>query len=201
MTARYWKVTDAKGRSCHGGQWQWSLPTWDGVEWTPGEWTPRIDDATACKRGWHCCTDAHLVQWVHERIWQVEIHPDAVTTVLDDKVVTTGPVRLVAGTPWDATTARLFAVQCAARVLHLTDDPRVADALVVAFRHAVDDATDVELAAAGAAASAAAWDAAWTATRAAAWDAARYAAAWAAAGAAAGVAQTADLLVWLEVAA
>ena len=74
---------------------------------------------------------------------------------------------------------RLFAVWCARQVQHLMTDRRSIDALDVAERHAIGQATDAELETARAAAWAAAW-AAWDA----AWDAAR--AARAAAGAAAG---------------
>jgi len=84
---------------------------------------------------------------------------------------------------------RLFAVWCARQVEHLMEDQRSKDALNVAERFANGEATQDELAAAGAAAGDAAWDAAraaaWAAARAAAWAAAR-AAARAAAGAAAG---------------
>ena len=86
---------------------------------------------------------------------------------------------------------RKFAVWSARKVQHLMTDPRSIEALDVAERFAARDATDSELAAAGAAARAAALAAAraaalaaaWAAARAAAWDAA-LAAAWAAADAA-----------------
>ena len=77
---------------------------------------------------------------------------------------------------------RLFAVWCARHVQHLMTDRRSIDALDVADRHAIWQATDAELETARAAAGAAAWDArdaAWAA-RAAAWAAA-WDAAWAAA--------------------
>ena len=126
-------------------------------------------------------------------------------------------VRLVAPTPWDATTARLFAVECAAEVAHRMPDARSLGALEVAYRHAVGDATDAELVAAGAAARAAAraaawgvaagdaagvaaWVAAWDAARDAAGDVARDAAgvaAWAAARAAAHRRNTHRLLWWI----
>ena len=89
---------------------------------------------------------------------------------------------------------RLFAVWCARQVQHLMNDPRSAKALDIAELHAIGQATDNDLAAAGAAAWDAAWDAAGDAARAAAWaaagDAAR-AGAWAAAWAAAKDAQSA----------
>jgi hypothetical protein len=90
---------------------------------------------------------------------------------------------------------RLYAVWCARQVRHLMTDARSVAALGVAERHARGDATDAELAAAGAAtraaagaavraaAGAAAGDAAWAAAWDAAWDAAgdaAWAAAWAA---------------------
>ena len=75
---------------------------------------------------------------------------------------------------------RLYAVDCARSVQHLTTDPRSLAAIDVAERHADGVATDAELEAARAAARAAAWAAAWDAARDAAWDAA-----WAAARAAA----------------
>ncbi|MBJ9658330.1 hypothetical protein I5588_27790 [Burkholderia multivorans] len=94
-------------------------------------------------------------------------------------------LRCVSGADRDI---RLFAVWCARQVEHLMQDQRSKDALDVAERFANGDASDEELAAAGAAAR----DAAGAAARAAAWDAARDAAwnaawdaAWDAAGAAA----------------
>jgi hypothetical protein len=79
---------------------------------------------------------------------------------------------------------RLFAVWCARQVQHLLTDPRSINAIDVAERYANGEATDEELAAAGAAAGAAASAAASAAARAAASAAARdaaWAAAWAAA--------------------
>ena len=74
---------------------------------------------------------------------------------------------------------RLFAVWCARQVQHLMTDPRSIAALDVAERHASNQATDDELAAARAAAWDAAGDAAGDAAWDAAWDAARTAqAAW-----------------------
>ncbi len=75
---------------------------------------------------------------------------------------------------------REFALWCAERVRNLMTDERSTDALDVAARHLRGEATDEELAAAGAAARDAAWAAAGAAARDAAWarDAAG-AAAWA----------------------
>ena len=45
------------GRSWHGGEHAWSLPTQgpDGA-WTPGEWTPRVTP-DVCSSGWHLTTE------------------------------------------------------------------------------------------------------------------------------------------------
>ena len=99
----------------------------------------------------------------------------------------------------------LFAVHCARSVEHLMTDQRSKNAISVAERHINGEATDAELAAAGAAARAAAGDAAgdaaWGAARgaagAAAWGAARgaaWGAAWGAARGAAG--DAAGAAVW-----
>ena len=101
----------------------------------------------------------------------------------------------------DDRTLRLFACKCVREVWHLLTDKRSRKAVEVAELYAVGEATDEELAAAGAAA----WAAAGAAARAAAWatarDAARAAAwatAWAAAGAAAREKQVIILIRLIE---
>jgi hypothetical protein len=97
----------------------------------------------------------------------------------------------------DARTLRLFAVWCARQVEHLLTDDRSRNAINVAERFANGEATDEEMAAAGAAA----WDAAGDAAGDAAWAAARAAArdaAWAAARAAAVDAHIQRLIEMLE---
>jgi len=71
----------------------------------------------------------------------------------------------------DDKTLRLFAVYCARDVQHLMNDERSLNALNVAEKYAIGQATDNELAAAEAAARDAARDAAWAAAEAAARDA------------------------------
>ena len=45
------------GRSWHGGEHEWSLPTQGADEtWTPGEWTPRVTPRV-CSEGWHLTTE------------------------------------------------------------------------------------------------------------------------------------------------
>ena len=199
MPERLWKVTGPNGESIHGGAFTYDLPKLVRGRWVPGAWTPPVA-VVPCKSGYHGCRDEDLLYWSNgARIWAMEsrgetvVHKDGVPC--ESKVVCAS-VRLVAPTPWDATTARLFAVECAAEVAHRMPDARSLDALEVAYRHAVGDATDAELAAARDAAHAAAWAAAWAAACDAARAAAR-AAAWEAAGAAAHTRNTHRLLWWI----
>ena len=188
------KVLDAQGRSCNGGNLQWSLPTQDEAgNWTPGDWMPAIEDELiACENGYHLAEDAQLLDWLGVRIFEAEYRGERVDT--GNKLVVRHCRLLREFTGWNERTARLFAVWCAREALKLIDnpDPRSSAACDVAERHAGGQATIDELAAAWDAAWAAARDAAGAAARdaagAAAWDAAwaaAGAAAWAAAGAAA----------------
>ena len=210
---KYFKVLDENGCSCHGGDAEWSLPTQnDDGTWSPGEWMPPVDgELEPCANGYHVVTLEQLLDWLGERIFEVEPGDEIVHE--DNKSVTRTCRLTRECTGWDERTARLFACDCAEHVLSLyeakyPDDGRPRKAIETARRYAegkaaVEELTDVwaaawaaaedaaedaaeaaAWAAARAAARAAAWDAAWDAAGAAAEDAAR-AAAWAAAWAAA----------------
>jgi hypothetical protein len=167
------KVLDAEGRSCNGGDLQWSLPTQnaDGA-WKPGDWMPEVTgDLVPCENGYHAAQDAQVLKWFGPRLFEIEAQPGSEAVQASDKVVMRGPVRLVREfTTWNERTARLFAVWCARQALALVDnpDPRSVAACDVAERYANSEASKDELAAA--------WAAAWDAARDAAWDAARDAA-------------------------
>jgi hypothetical protein len=198
---KYYKVLSNDGRSCHGGSAAWSLPVQnnDG-SWTPGEWMPRVKGRLVlCENGYHLAREQDLIHWLGEAIYEAEPRGELIET--DDKVLARDCRLLRQLVGWNDRTARLFACDCAERVLPLYErdypgDQRPRQAIAVARCYANGQATDNELAAAwdaawdaaGAAAGDAAWDAARAAARAAAgaaaWDAAR-AAARAAAGAAA----------------
>jgi hypothetical protein len=189
---KYYKTLDKDGCSCHGGDAEWSLPTQnDDGTWTPGEWMPEVEGPLEpCANGYHVVTLEQLLDWIGERIFEVEVGKEILPD--DDKSVvrTCCLTRECAG--WDERTARLFACDCAERVLYLfearhPDDGRPRKAIETARRYAegkaaVEELTDVWEAAREAAREAAAWAAVW-----AAWAAAG-AAARAAAGAAAGAA-------------
>jgi len=211
MTAFY-KVLGRDGTPHHGGTGTWHLPNGR----RPGKWMPTITPVVPCQSGYHLCTIDQLVTWLGPVIWVAEGRGEHVDQ--SDKHVF-GQARLLHRLDtWNDRTARLFAADCAERVLPIYErehpgDDRPRQAIEVARRCANGDATDDERAAAwaaagaaartatraaaGAAAWAAAWNAAWNAARvaagvaasAAAWDAAS-AAAWDAARAAASAAAT-----------
>ena len=184
---RYFKVLTVDNRSCNGGDISlvWSLPVQneDGT-WTPGEWMPDVSgNLVLCSNGYHLTDAEHLLGWLNATIYEAE--PSAEMIEGDDKVVCRS-VRLLKQMHWDDRIARLFACDCAEKLVPLYEkdhpnDKRPRHAIEVSRLFAEGKATRTELAAARAAARAAAWAAA----RAAAGDAAR-AAAWAAARAAAG---------------
>jgi len=192
--AVYYKFLDPGG-SARWGDGTWHLP--DGGR--PGEWMPEITGLVPCQRGYHVATGNQLLDWLGPELWEVECRGEHIA--LGDKHVF-GQARLVRRlNGWNDRTARLFAADCAARVLHLFEaccpgDMRPRRAIEVARAFADGQATVEDLAAARVAAKAAAeraardapWDAAWDAAWDAGWAAVRTTsggAAWAAARAAA----------------
>jgi hypothetical protein len=182
-----YKVLNDDGSAFHGGIGKWPLPNGK-----PGEWMPKLDEKklSPCEYGYHLVKREHLVQWLGPAIFEAECHPNA-PFIYDSTKGVTSQARLVRRLDWGEKKQRLFACDCAERVLPIFEkkqpnDKRPRAAIEVARRHATGQATDKELDAAMAAAMAAAWDAAWAARD--AWAAAG--AAWAAraAGAAAGAA-------------
>ena len=158
--------------------------------WPIGEWVEVEGDLVMCEHGIHVCTHAQLIGWINARCHPVDIRGEVLTG--DDKLCVRAAKIGPALPTWNDATQRLFAADCAERVLPIyerdRDDPRPRQAIDTARRFARGEATREELSAAWAAAWAAAWDAARDAERAAAWAAAMDAAwdaAWAAARAAA----------------
>ena len=190
-TEQLYKVLNTDGSCYHGGQGRWYLP--DGEN--PGEWMPTLrGELEPCVKGYHVLRVPDLVYWIGPALWTVEYEGDRIDG--DDKVVVRKARILARVETWNDRILRLFACDCAERVLsHAPNpDPRSINAIIVARRFANGEATAAELLAAWdaaeAAAEAAAETAAWAAAEAAAWDAA-WAAAWADAGAATGTAERA----------
>src|SRR5690606_30224161 len=150
----YYTCLDPGGRS-RLGDGIWHLP--DGGR--PGEWMPEITGLVPCQRGYHVATPGQLVDWLGPELFEVECRGEHVA--LGDQHVF-GQARLVRRVDaWNDRTARLFAADCAARVLHLFEaccpgDMRPRRAIDVARAFANGQATVEDLAAARDAAKAAA---------------------------------------------
>ena len=192
---KLYKVLDAEGESCNGGEATWSLPVKreDGT-WQPGEWMPAIEGKLVpCKNGYHACRTQDLVEWLGETIYRLEYRGELVED--DDKVVVREARLLKRYESWTEQSARLFACWCVRNTplaggkttWDLLNDPRSKTAVEVAERYANGEATSKELASASAAA------AAWASAAAAAWaSASAAAAAWASAAAAAAARESAS---------
>ncbi len=194
-----YKWIDGDRRSCHGGTpLQWPAPAAD----APGEWMPAVAlPLLRCANGYHVLEGADLVLRSAETLWRVEARGKVL--VCEGEVVVE-QARLLRQMPWDARIARLYACDCAERVVRLCgDDPRPREAIAVARRYADGQATDEELASAWADARAAtkAEDAAWASAWDAAADAAEAADAAAAADVAAAAADAAAAAAWAAAAA
>lgn len=167
-----YKVLNDDGSAFHGGTGKWNLP--HGAR--PGKWMLAISDPIPCERGYHLCRREDLINWLGPAIYEAEGRGEMVEA--PDKVVY-GQARLLRRLDtWTERTARLFACDCAERVVHLCgDDLRPREAIQVARLFADGKATIGELSAARSAArdtaKSAAWDAAKSATMDAAWAAAK----------------------------
>ena len=179
----------------HGGSGQWP---------EPGEWRDVSGPLVPCENGLHVCTISQCLGWAAPEMWLVEVGAERIEH--GDKTVAQR-VRLIERVEtWNDRNLRLFAADCVERVLPIYErdyphDGRPRNAIAIARRYAVGDATDDELAAAWAASWDAAWAASWNAARAASWAAARAASwdgSWAASWAAERQRQVERLLAYLN---
>ena len=160
-----YKVLAEDGSACHGGSGRW----------TRGRWRSVRGELVACRHGLHVVTVAQLPAWLGPAIWRVEVRGELIDA--GDKMVARRARITERVAAWDERTARLFAADCAERVLPVFErerpgDNRPREAIAVARRFANSEATREELAAARAAAESAAWAArAKVAARDAAWAA------------------------------
>ena len=145
----------------------------------PGKWLPKVVELSLCHSGWHGCQDGNIIEYLNANIYEIETK--GAIQEGDDKF-TAQQIRLIRKCEgWNEVTARLFACDCATRVLHILEkkhpeDKRPRECIATARKFAKGKATRKELAAARDALGAAAWDAAWNAAWDAAWDATWYAA-------------------------
>ena len=175
---KVYKVLGEGQTSFHGGSGKWTKNRWRSVK----------GDIIPCENGLHLCRREDLLDWLGPVIWEAEADESELIEQRDKVVVRRARVvrRLDA---WNERTARLFAADCAEKVLPIFEKqrpgdnrPRKAIEAARAFANGQISADDWDAAgaaardAAGAAARDAARDAARAAAGAAAWAAARAAA-------------------------
>ena len=147
-----------------------SAPSGTG-RYTKGRWRNVRGVLVPCQRGLHATTADHLVPHINEALWRVEIGGEYVwhgDPSMGRKLVARRMRVVERIAAWNERTARLFAVECAERVLPIYErehpnDTRPREALAVARRFADGQATQDERGAASAAARAAARAASWAA--------------------------------------
>ena len=171
-----YKLLNADGTPANGGKGRpWSLPTSnaDGT-WAPGKWRtiPARSTLVPCKVGLHLTDARQLLQWSAPALFVAETEGEVIAR--PDKWVARKARLLHPVEAWNERTLRLFAADCAERVLSIFEarypnDARPRHAIEVARLFADGKATREELSAASYAASSAAFYAAYS-------DAASYAA-------------------------
>ena len=140
-----------------------SAPTGSG-RYTRGRWRSVRGVLVPCENGLHATTADNLVPHINEALWRVEIDGEYVwhdDESMGRKLVARRMRAIERIAAWNERTARLFAVECAERVLPIYErehpnDTRPREALAVARRFADGQATQDERAASWAASSAAA---------------------------------------------
>ena len=151
----YYKVLAADGVSPrHGGSGKWFVPKGERV----GKWMPAIRDISPCSRGYHFVTLEQLPRWIGPTLYEVEVRGQIIHE--SDKSVAE-QARLVRRIEtWNDKTLRLYAADCAERVVSLYEkdyptDTRPRKAIQAARDFANGKITAEELNAAYAAAYAA----------------------------------------------
>lgn len=152
---KYYKVLKNNGKCANGGNGKWYLPKKlkDGT-WKPGKWMPEIKgELEPCENGYHICRVQDLVCWLDEAIFEVEFDGEIVED--DDKCVVRKARLLRKIEAWNDKTARLFAADCAERVLPIyekqyPDDDCPRKAIQAARDYANGLISEEKLAAAGA---------------------------------------------------
>jgi hypothetical protein len=110
----YYKVLAADGVSPqHGGSGKWFIPKGKRV----GKWMPAIKDIQPCTRGYHFVNIEQLPHWLGPTLYEIEVRGQVIHEA--DKSVAE-QARLVRKVEtWNDKTLRLFAADCAERVLGL----------------------------------------------------------------------------------
>jgi hypothetical protein len=126
-------------------------PTGTG-KWSEGKWRSVAGVIVPCKNGLHAAPVSSLLTFCNETLWRVEIDGDLVWHGDgNERKIVTRKMRIVERIEtWNDRSARLFAADCAERVLkHFEDrypnDKRPREAIEVARRFARGEATREEM--------------------------------------------------------
>jgi hypothetical protein len=150
---KFFKVLSSNNNCCYGGddRLTWSLPVQKANgSWIPGEWMPPVKGAlNPHVNGYHLVQEDALILWLNTSIYLAEPLEGFIET---KEMIVCRSVRLLQKTPWDERTARLFACDCAERVLPLYEKEHPNDThprrtIEVARAFAEGKATEKELAA------------------------------------------------------
>jgi len=99
----------AHGSSGRFSEFSWPRPA--GAE--PGAWVAATERLEDCRHGVHACTPGHLLDWIDDELWQIELAGEIV--VRDAMVVAERGRLLERVVQWDGPTAQDFADACAWR--------------------------------------------------------------------------------------
>ena len=100
-----YKVTATDGSSFHGGRGKWAA----------GRWRSVTGNLIPCQHGLHLCRRRDLIAWLGPVIWEAEYDGEMVEQ--SDKIVVRRARVIRRLDSWNERTARLFAADCAERVL------------------------------------------------------------------------------------
>jgi hypothetical protein len=110
----YYKVLAADGISPqHGGSGKWFIPKGKRM----GKWMPAIRDIQPCTRGYHFVNIEQLPQWLGPTLYEIEVRGQVIHQA--DKSVAEQARLIRKVETWNNNTLRLYAADCAERVLGL----------------------------------------------------------------------------------
>jgi hypothetical protein len=110
----YYKVLAADGISPqHGGLGKWFIPKGKRM----GKWMPAIKDIQPCARGYHFVNIEQLPQWLGPTLYEIEVRGQIIHEA--DKSVAEQARLIRKVETWNDKTLRLYAADCAERVLGL----------------------------------------------------------------------------------
>ena len=110
----YYKVLAVDGVSPqHGGSGKWFIPKGKRM----GKWMPAIKDIQPCARGYHFVNIEQLPRWIGPTLYEIEVRGQVIHEEYKSVAEQARLIRKVE--TWNNKTLRLYAADCAERVLGL----------------------------------------------------------------------------------